>query len=105
MARPSRSFAATMNRWRILLAAFERKREDFPFAHEEVEELKRLLEAEEEMNVRQEQLKAELMKMTVELKRGLEEGRKRYASLMRYARAKYGPSSLELGNFIPKGES
>lgn len=104
MARVSQSFASTINKWRVMVAGFEKHRAALPFAEEDAELLRRLLHEEEELNNRQEQMKTELAKLTEEINSKLKEGRKKYASIMRFAKAKYGPASLEIKDFVPKGE-
>lgn len=87
-----------------MLAGFKKHGEALAFAAERAANLERLLEREQELNIKQEQLKAELSKVTAELYEGLAEGRREYSALMRFAKAKYGPNSLEIGDFISKGE-
>jgi hypothetical protein len=54
------------------------------------------------MNIRQEQLKTEVQKLTADFESSLEKGTKCSASIMRYAKAKYEHNSIEIKDFEGK---
>lgn len=100
----SQGFASTINKWKMMIAGYEKHSADMAFAADKYEKLKTILKQSEDLNVKQEQLKKDLAKATEELNAGIKEGKGIYASLMRFVKGQYGPSSVEIKDFKPTGE-
>jgi hypothetical protein len=105
MSRESRSLAAMLSTWKVMVAGFGKHSDDMAFAKSEAAKLADLATKAEQCNVNQEQLKADLAKMTETLEKTVTEGKKMYATLLRYAKGKYGPGSKELKDFQATGEN
>lgn len=82
-----------------MLAGYEKHRDTLGFAAEKAGKLKSLLDEEERLNSKQEQLKAEMMKTTKLINDNLVEGRRVYSSMMRFVKGQYGPKSAEVKDF------
>ena len=104
MARKSRSFGVVINEWKLALSGHKGNAADFPFLAADVTAFAALIGRAETENAKQEKLKADLAAQTLVLK-GIETtGAKSYASLIRYAKAKYGPNTAKIKEFLSKTE-
>jgi hypothetical protein len=106
MAKPkkSRSLGNELNYWATCLSAFKNNLSDFPFLKEELKEFEVIVQDAGKENAKQENLKAELLAQTEKLNNLVKKGRGKYASLIRYAKAKYGPKSAKIREFLPATE-
>jgi hypothetical protein len=99
MPKGSQSNAAKLSKWKMMTAGYEKHKADISFAENDSARLKEITVKMEELEVKHEQQKAESQKTTMEISDIVAEGEKICASIMRYAKAKYGPNSLELKDF------
>jgi septal ring factor EnvC (AmiA/AmiB activator) len=104
MALKSRSLASTINSWKILVGGFDKHRVELTFAGTEAESLRAVAAQTESLNIKQEQQKADLAKTTEQLKSLTNEGNRYSASLLRFAKGKFGPRSKEIKDFVSTGE-
>jgi hypothetical protein len=74
------------------------------FAKNDSAKLAALLAQTESLNVKQEQMKADLSRLTAQIEKSVTDGNKIYSTLLRYAKGKYGPTSLEIKDFVATGE-
>jgi hypothetical protein len=100
----SRSHASIVNAWKIIIAGCDKHSDEMDFAKNDSTRLASLLAQADTLNVKQEQMKADLVKLTAQLDKTLDDGNKIYSTLVRYAKGKYGPSSLEIKDFVATGE-
>ncbi len=98
------SYASTVNKWKLTAGGFEKHKDDLAFAQEDADKLTAFITQAEKINLEQEQLKADLSKKTELLNACLDDGNKAKASIIRFAKGKYGPSSKELKDFQSKGD-
>jgi len=87
-----------------MVAGYEKHADRLEFADEYVASLKNLVAKAEADNIKQEQLKADLLKTTEVLNSDVQEGSRTYASLMRFAKGSFGPGSNEIKDFKSTGE-
>jgi hypothetical protein len=99
MSGSSQSYASKISNWKLMVAGYEKHKDDISFAENDSSNLKSLIEKMEKLEVKQEQLKADLLKTTAEIEKLLPEGEKHSASILRYAKAKYGPKSPDIKDF------
>ena len=104
MSVKSKSFASTINNSKMILAGYQKHGADLSFASADAGKLQDLLTMAEALNVKQEQLKADLAKTSEELDGVIGDSKKVYASLLRFAKGKFGPKSKEIKDFVPTGE-
>ncbi|MBI4727613.1 hypothetical protein HY768_10430 [candidate division TA06 bacterium] len=104
MARRSRSFGDELNAWRICLEGHKNNTADFVFLKKELAGFEQLIARADKENAKQEKLKADLLAQTKVVDDIVNSGRKTYASLLRYAKAKYGPNSAKIKEFLSKTE-
>ena len=101
----SKSMASTISNWKMLVGGYDKHNADLAFAGQDAEALRGVAARIEMLNIQQEQEKAALARTTEEMQALSKEGNKYYASLMRFAKGKYGPKSVEIKDFIATGES
>ncbi len=99
MARGSQSFASKVNNWKLMVAGYKKHKDDLAFAENDSTLLEQLIGNVEGLDVKQEQLKADLAKTTGEIDNAVLKGEKLSASILRYVKGKYGPKSLEIKDF------
>jgi len=104
MARRSRSFGDELNAWRVCLEGHRNNTAEFSFLKRELAEFGLLITKAEKENAKQEKLKADLLAQTKIVDGLIKNGGKTYASLIRYAKAKYGPKSSKIREFLSKTE-
>jgi hypothetical protein len=99
MPRASQSYASKVNNWKLMVAGYDKHKTDLSFAESDSGKLKELIVKIENLEVKQEQLKADLLKTTSEIETVFGEGEKLSASILRYAKGKYGPNSPDIKDF------
>jgi hypothetical protein len=99
MSNGSQSYASKISKWKMMVAGYEKHKSDISFAEKETKELNDLIAKIEPLEIKQEHLKAELQKTTADLTDTIKNGDKLSASILRYAKGKYGPKSLEIKDF------
>jgi hypothetical protein len=104
MARRSRSFGDELNSWKLCLEGHKGNTTDFPFLKNDLTAFEKTLSQAEKENAKQEKLKADLLAQSKLLADVQASGRKTYASLIRYAKAKYGPNTSKIKEFLSKTE-
>lgn len=104
MPRKSKSFGDELNGCKLCLEGHKRNQGDFPFLKNELAGFEKLITSIEKENVKQEQLKAGLLSQTKVVNGIMADLNKGYAALVRYAKAKYGPNSPKLQEFVSKTE-
>jgi hypothetical protein len=104
MARRSRSFGAELNAWKVCWEGHKSNTAEFAFLKKDVADFGLLIARAEKENAKQEKLKADLLAQTKLVEGLLVTGEKTYASLIRYAKAKYGPNSSKMREFLSKTE-
>jgi hypothetical protein len=104
MARRSRSFGDEINSWKLCMEGHKGNTPDFPFLKADVAGFEKVIDQAEKENAKQEKLKADLLAQTKVLTDLQVAGRKTYASLVRYAKAKYGPNTAKIKEFLSSTE-
>jgi hypothetical protein len=104
MARRSRSFGDEVNSWKLCMEGHKGNQADFPFLKTEVAGFEKVIAQAEKENAKQEKLKADLLAQSKILADVQVSGRKTYASLIRYAKAKYGPKTAKIKEFLSASE-
>jgi len=104
MARRSRSFGDELNSWRICLEGHKNNAAEFAFLKKELTGFELTITKADKENAKQEKLKADLLAQTKVVFDLINSGGKTYASLIRYAKAKYGPNSAKIKEFLSKTE-
>jgi hypothetical protein len=99
MPKESQSYATKVNNWKLMAAGYEKHKDDLSFAGNDSGRLKELILQYENKEIKQEQLKADLSKTTSEIIEITSEGEKLAASILRFAKGKYGPNSPEIKDF------
>ena len=99
MAKNSQSYSSKLTTWKMRVAGCEKHKTDIAFADAEAKELNDVIGKIEPLEVKQQQLKADLQKLTAEIAELTEKGDKLSASILRYAKGKFGPKSLEINDF------
>lgn len=104
MAVKSKSFGDEVNSWKLCLSGHKNNAANFAFLAAERKSLETLIGRAEKENAAQEKLKADLKAQSEVLEGIRQKGRETYASLLRYAKAKYGPNSAKISEFVSKTE-
>jgi len=104
MTRRSRSFGAELNAWKVCLEGHKSNTAEFAFLKKDLVDFGLLIAKAEKENAKQEKLKADLLSQTKVVDELMTAGGKTYASLIRYAKAKYGPNSSKMREFLSKTE-
>jgi hypothetical protein len=104
MARKSRSLGNELNSWSVCKDGHKANTADFPFLKNDVANFEKLIAQANTENSKQEKLKADLAAQSKVVDGLIKDGRKVYASLIRYAKAKYGPNSAKIKEFLSKTE-
>jgi len=99
----SKSYAAVMSEWKVVVAGCTKHSDDLDFAKKDSAKLADLIVQAEALDVKQEQMKADLAKLTNQYMKMIADGNKLSSTLIRYAKGKYGPSSLEIKDFQATG--
>ncbi|MBN2401152.1 MAG: hypothetical protein JXN64_02015 [Spirochaetes bacterium] len=100
----SKSLASTISNWKMMVGGYDKHGADLAFAGQDAEALRGVASRMEALNIKQEQEKAALAKTTEEMRVLTEEGKKYYASLLRFAKGRFGPKSAEIKDFVATGE-
>jgi hypothetical protein len=104
MARKSQSFGDELNSWKLCLSGHKSNAADFAFLKSEVTAFEQLLAKAEKENNGQESAKAALLAQTKLVNDIRKQGKAGYAALIRYAKAKYGPKSAKIKEFVSETE-
>jgi hypothetical protein len=99
MSKTSQSYSAKLANWKLSIAGYDKHKTEIGFADAESKRLKELAVLYESLEVKQEQLKADLQKTTSEIVDIVSEADKLSAAIHRYAKAKFGPNSPEIKDF------
>ncbi|MEM2870528.1 MAG: hypothetical protein QW379_08975 [Thermoplasmata archaeon] len=105
MPAKSKGTLQSIARWRHYIAATRSNIADFPELRTVLNEFERDVAAFEELNRKQESLKAELKATTSAVRRGLRELEKRATAIKRRWEAKYGRGSKKLRELSPTPEA
>lgn len=100
----SKSLASIISNWKMIVGGYDKHSTELAFAGQDAEALRSVASRMEALNIRQEQEKASLAKTTEEMKALSKEGKSYYASLLRFAKGKFGPKSAEIKDFLATGE-
>ena len=104
MAKRSRSIGDEISSFKLCHNGMKNNISDFLFLKAELKAFEADIPKLERENAKQEKLKADLKAQTENVKSLQKDLRKRYSSLIRYAKARYGPNAAKIREFVSVDE-